>query len=101
MTVLFLRLEALNAWLLALMFAGFVALPNLAEALPPFTVQGQFLHFNPLWRFVKAYNIVFGNMLPPLFFFFFSFSKLGSRRTQRTLPSFRVKQISSLSVDRT
>ena len=72
MAVLFLRLEALNAWLLALMFAGFVALPNLAEALPPFTVQGQFLHFNPLWRFVKAYNIVFGNMLPPLFFFFFS-----------------------------
>ena len=72
LAVLFLRLEALNAWLLALMFAGFIALPNLAETLPAFTVQGQFLHSNYLWRFVKAYNVVFGSLLPPLFFFFFS-----------------------------
>jgi sigma-B regulation protein RsbU (phosphoserine phosphatase) len=72
LAVLFLRLEAAHAWLLALMFAGFVALPNLAETLSPFSVRGQFLLFNPLWRFVRTYNVIFGNMLPPLFFFFFS-----------------------------
>ena len=63
LTVLFLRPQDPDAWLLSLLFAGFIAVPNLAESLSP---------MRPLWRFVVAYNLILGNLVAPLFFFFFS-----------------------------
>ena len=63
LSVLFLRLEDPNAWLLALMFGGFIAIPQLANPLGP----------NPfLWRFTLAYRAIFDNMVPALFYFFFA-----------------------------
>jgi sigma-B regulation protein RsbU (phosphoserine phosphatase) len=64
LAVLFLRLEDRNAWLLALMFGGFIAIPqpsNSIVGLSPF-----------LWQFALAYRAIFDNLFPALFYFFFS-----------------------------
>jgi sigma-B regulation protein RsbU (phosphoserine phosphatase) len=64
LAVLFLRLEDPNAWLLALMFAGFIAIPG---------VPNSFAGLNPSLRsFAWAYRGLFDNMLAPLFYFFFA-----------------------------
>jgi sigma-B regulation protein RsbU (phosphoserine phosphatase) len=66
MIVLFLRLEDRNAWLLALMFAGFIALASWltpeAEMLVPAGIR----------RFALTYQFAFRGMLPALFYFFFA-----------------------------
>jgi sigma-B regulation protein RsbU (phosphoserine phosphatase) len=64
LSVLFLRREDPNAWLLALMFGGFIAIPEPTSrlvGLDPF-----------FWRFGLAYRAIFDNMFPALFYFFFS-----------------------------
>ena len=64
LAVLFLRLEDPNAWLLALMFGGFIAVPNFSNA---------FLAVPPLFRpWAAAYRGLFDNMVAPLFYFFFA-----------------------------
>ena len=62
-TVLFLRLEDPNAWLLALLFCAFIAAPSILNPLsvPP-----------ALRGFGFAYRAVFDGMLPPLFYLFFA-----------------------------
>ncbi|HXA81577.1 MAG TPA: SpoIIE family protein phosphatase [Methylomirabilota bacterium] len=63
LTVLFLRLNDPNAWLLASLFCGFVAEPGFSHLL---TV-------NPLMRsFAFSYQIIFSVMLCPLFYIFFA-----------------------------
>jgi sigma-B regulation protein RsbU (phosphoserine phosphatase) len=62
LAVLFLRLEDPNAWLLALMFAGFIAVP-----------WNPFLGLvSSLRGFGMAYRAIFGSMVPSLFYFFFA-----------------------------
>ena len=60
MVVLFLRLEDRNAWLLAVMFSGFIALANWvtpeAEPLVPVGIR----------RFALAYQEAFRDVLPAL-----------------------------------
>jgi sigma-B regulation protein RsbU (phosphoserine phosphatase) len=64
LAVLFLRLEDPNAWLLALMFAGFIAIPGTSNS---------YAGLNPSLRsFALAYRGFFGNMVMPLFYFFFA-----------------------------
>jgi sigma-B regulation protein RsbU (phosphoserine phosphatase) len=64
LAVLFLRLEDPNAWLLALMFAGFIAIPG---------VPNSFAGLTPSLRpFALAYRAFFGNLVTPLFYFFFA-----------------------------
>jgi phosphoserine phosphatase RsbU/P len=64
LTVLFLRLEDPAAWLLALMFAGFIAVPG---------VPNSFARLNPPLRtFAMFYRAHFHNMVTPLFYFFFA-----------------------------
>ena len=63
LAVLFLRLEDRNAWLLALLFAGFAAAPNFPKELP--LAQA-------LQPFVLVYRTVFLSMLGPLFYCFFA-----------------------------
>jgi sigma-B regulation protein RsbU (phosphoserine phosphatase) len=64
LAVLFLRLEDPNAWLLALMFGGFIAVPNFSNS---------FLGVPPSWRpLAIAYRAIFDNMVAPLFYFFFA-----------------------------
>ena len=64
LAVLFLRLEDPNAWLLALMFAGFIAIPGISNS---------FAGLNPSLRsFALAYRAFFDNMVTPLFYFFFA-----------------------------
>ena len=63
LTVLFLRLEDRNAWLLAMVFAGFIA------AAPIFVLNA----VRPELRsFALAYRSVFNAFLMPLFYFFFA-----------------------------
>lgn len=64
LAVLFLRLEDPNAWLVAFMFGGFIAIPafdnaflGVPESVRPFAI---------------AYRAIFDNMAAPLFFFFFA-----------------------------
>jgi len=58
--VLFLRIEDRNAWLLALVFAGFIALPDI----PPSVVH-------PAFRgFLMSYHVVLGDLLPALLYLF-------------------------------
>jgi sigma-B regulation protein RsbU (phosphoserine phosphatase) len=61
--VLFLRLSNLHAWLLALLFCGFVAIPpfNLPAAFP-----------DSLRLFLFGYRAVFGAMIAALFYGFFA-----------------------------
>ncbi len=63
LTVLFLRLEDSNAWLLALMFAGFITEADVAAgfALAP----------DALLHFLYAYAALMKSLLPALFYFFF------------------------------
>ncbi len=64
LAVLFLRLEDANAWLLALLFAGFIAVPNFSN---------NFLGLGPYWRpFAADYRAIFDNMFAGLFCFFFA-----------------------------
>ncbi len=64
MAVLFLRLEDPNAWLLALMFAGFIAIPSTSNS---------YAGLSPSLRsFALAYRALFGNMSTSLFYFFFA-----------------------------
>lgn len=64
LAVLFLRVEDRNAWLLALMFVGFIAQPGLPWKgfLAPFGLR----------LFLAAYTCLAKSMLPSLFYFFFA-----------------------------
>ncbi|MFZ0863973.1 MAG: SpoIIE family protein phosphatase [Candidatus Sulfotelmatobacter sp.] len=63
--VLFWRLDDRNAWLLALLFAGFIGLGPLYG-----DVEGNFL---PAFRgFAVAYKTVFFSLFPALFYYFFA-----------------------------
>src|SRR5271157_1175747 len=62
--VLFLRLEDRNAWLLALMFAGFIA------AAPVAFLEG--VLSPPLRRFMLSYNIAMDGPLAAVFYIFFA-----------------------------
>ena len=64
LAVLFLRVDNRYAWLLALLFAGFIC-----EADPPL---GFALAPNPLLHFLNTYAMIMRGVLPGLFFFFFS-----------------------------
>jgi len=61
--VLFLRLDDSHAWLLALLFAGFVAVPNFNDqpALP-----------GPLQTFTSFYRAIFVSLIGALFYIFFA-----------------------------
>jgi len=65
LAVLFLRLEDPNAWLLALMFGGFIAIPGFA---------GSLAGVNPflLRPFALAYRAIFDSLVGALFYFFFA-----------------------------
>jgi phosphoserine phosphatase RsbU/P len=64
LTVLFLRLDNRNAWMLALMFGGFVAAAPLAF------MEGE---MSPIFRgFALAYMYALYGLLPALFYFFFA-----------------------------
>jgi membrane-associated protease RseP (regulator of RpoE activity) len=65
-TVLFLRLEEPNAWLLALLFCAFVAAPSFFN---PVAISP------PLRAFAFAFRAVFFGMLCPLFYLFLQFSR--------------------------
>jgi sigma-B regulation protein RsbU (phosphoserine phosphatase) len=64
LTVLFLRVENPNAWLLALMFASFIAAPSLPSMFRGITT--------PLRPFALAYRAIFNSLLGALFYFFFA-----------------------------
>ena len=64
LAVLFLRLEDPNAWLVALMFGGFIAIPGFANSF-----LGVPASLRPL---AIAYRAIFDNMVPALFYFFFA-----------------------------
>ncbi len=64
LAVLFLRVDDSNAWLLALMFAGFITVAPLPLG---FAVAP-----DPLLRFLYGYATVIGGLLPGLFYFFFA-----------------------------
>ncbi|HEY4901648.1 MAG TPA: PDZ domain-containing protein, partial [Terriglobales bacterium] len=64
LAVLFVRLEDPNAWLLALMFGGFIAIPGFANSF-----LGVPSYLRPL---AIAYRAIFDNMVPALFYFFFA-----------------------------
>ncbi len=62
--VLFLRVNERNAWLIALLFSAFAAVPNF---------ENDFLAVPPLLRaFAVSYRIVFGNFVAGIFYFFFA-----------------------------
>jgi len=61
--VLFLRLEDAHAWLLALLFAGFVGVPSLANHLE---MPG------PLRIFTSVYRTIFSSLIAALFYIFFA-----------------------------
>jgi phosphoserine phosphatase RsbU/P len=64
LAVLFLRMDDPNAWLLALTFAGFIAIPN---------NRNSFASLTPALRsFALAYRGLFDNLVAPLFYFFFA-----------------------------
>ena len=64
MLVLFLRLEDRNAWLLAIMFAGFIA------AAPVAFLEG--VLSPPLRRFMLTYMLVVYPLTPAIFYWFFA-----------------------------
>jgi sigma-B regulation protein RsbU (phosphoserine phosphatase) len=64
LAVLFLRVEDSNAWILALMFAGFITEAGLA--------QGFAMAPDGLLHFLYAYSALMKSMLPALFYFFFA-----------------------------
>src|ERR1700676_3880733 len=63
LTVLFLRLNDPNAWLLASLFCGFVSVPGFSHQVA----------MSPVLRsFASAYQVIFSAMLCPLFYIFFA-----------------------------
>ncbi len=80
LVVLLLRLEDPNAWLLALMFGGFIAIPNFDNSFlgVPSSVR---------W-FAIVYRAIFDNMAAPLFYFFFAVFPTRSP-LERRLPWFK------------
>lgn len=64
LTVLFLRLEDRNAWLLALMFSGFITIPDFSTAY--YTIP------TPLQQFAIVYRTTFDTLVTYLFYFFFA-----------------------------
>jgi sigma-B regulation protein RsbU (phosphoserine phosphatase) len=64
LTVLFLRLEDPHAWLLALLFASFTAIPATPDDLGAVALS--------LRPFALAYKAVFVALVGPLFYFFFA-----------------------------
>ena len=64
LAVLFLRVDDRNAWLLALIFGGFLAIPTFSD---------NFLGV-PAWlrSFAMAYRAIFENIVTGIFLFFFS-----------------------------
>jgi sigma-B regulation protein RsbU (phosphoserine phosphatase) len=60
LAVLFLKIEDRNAWLLALVFAGFIALPDI----PPAVIHPAFR-----W-FLMSYHVVLEDLLPALLYLF-------------------------------
>jgi phosphoserine phosphatase RsbU/P len=64
LAVLFLRLDDPNAWLLALMFAGFIAIPNFGNSFLDVPTS-----LRPL---ATAYRAIFNNMAGAFFYFFFA-----------------------------
>ena len=62
-SVLFLRLDNSHAWLLALLFAAFIAVPTFNDQLPLPEV---------LRKFTAFYQNVFGSLITPLFYVFFA-----------------------------
>jgi sigma-B regulation protein RsbU (phosphoserine phosphatase) len=64
LAVLFLRLEDRNAWLLALMFAGFIAIADSGNG---------FAGLQPSLRtFALVYRTIFNSLVTALFYFFFA-----------------------------
>src|SRR5271156_993107 len=63
MAVLFLRIDDPNAWLLALLFCGFIAVPGFPNA---FSLP------SPMRAFGLAYRAVFDGMVCSLFYLFFA-----------------------------
>ena len=64
LAVLFMRLEDRNAWLLALMFGGFIAVSNFPDAFV--AAQGG------MRAFLLAYRSTFVGLIAPLSYFFFA-----------------------------
>ena len=63
LTVLFLRLNDPNAWLLASLFCGFTAVPGFSHQLPMSQAVRTFL---------SGYQVIFTSMVCPLFYIFFA-----------------------------
>ena len=61
LAVLFLRLDDPYAWLLALMFGGFISIPAFSPTLP-----------SPVRQFMTAYRTIFDGMVTGFFYFFFA-----------------------------
>jgi sigma-B regulation protein RsbU (phosphoserine phosphatase) len=64
LTVLFLRVDNRDAWLLAMVFASFLTAPGLPSS---FSVAPDGLR-----HFLLAFNTIVGGLLPGLFYFFFA-----------------------------
>lgn len=64
LAVLFMRLEDRNAWLLALLFGGFIAVSNFPDAFV--AAQGG------MRTILLAYRSIFIGLIAPLFYFFFA-----------------------------
>jgi phosphoserine phosphatase RsbU/P len=62
LVVLFLRVEDPNAWLLAVLFASFIAVAGLPNSFA----------LAPLHAFLVAYRTLLSTLLAPLFYFFFA-----------------------------
>jgi sigma-B regulation protein RsbU (phosphoserine phosphatase) len=60
LAVLFLKVEDSNAWLLALFFAGFIALPEFPPGVFPSALRG----------FTMAFHVVFGGLAPSVLYYF-------------------------------
>lgn len=64
LAVLFMRLDDTNAWLLALLFAGFIAASDLPSSFVALRTD--------LRAFMMGYRALFVGMISPLFYFFFA-----------------------------
>ena len=64
LAVLFMRVEDSNAWLLALMFAGFIAEPGMPDTIG--------VAPDVLMKFMYAAQTLMKSLLPGLFYFFFA-----------------------------
>jgi phosphoserine phosphatase RsbU/P len=64
LALLFLRLDERNAWLVALMFGGFIAVPGFSNSF-----LGVPFELRPL---AMAYRAIFNNLVAELFYFFFA-----------------------------